>query len=66
MQICQIPITLQVDLLFCDSTSQKTQQGFSVSSDLLCLTNPVAADRPSPATPVTKDRPLIAIGLIPF
>ena len=36
-----------------------------MSSLLLCSTNPVAADRPSPAKPVTKDRPSLAIGLIP-
>ena len=65
MQILQIPLTLEVDLLFWNSTSQKSRQGFSMSSLLLCLTNHVAADHPSPATPVTKDRPSMAIGLIP-
>ena len=64
MQIYQIPLTLQVDLLFWDATSEKSRQGFSMSSHLLCITNPVAADHSSPATPVTKHRPSMAVGLI--
>ena len=67
MKICQVLLTLQVDLLFGmlkDSTSQKSRQGLSMSSLLLCSTNPVAAVRQSPATPVTEDRPSLAIGLI--
>ena len=51
--------------MLADSTSQKRRHGFSMSSLLLCSTNLVAADRPSPATPVTKDRPSLAIGLVP-
>ena len=69
MQICQIPLTLQVDLLFLDDgrldLAEESTRFFSMSSLLLCLTNPIHADLLSSATPVTKDRLSLAIGLIP-